>query len=236
MLRLVSPRGLPANVGPAERAAARRYGVAVRAILLDGARLALDGAEIGEGFHPIESAGSESWRWTNGEAVLHLPGGAGARHLTVEITDWHRLLQPEELRAKCTGDLQPVIQESQLILDKERVAFLRDVDIRIARRVDWSNGILEILDQLKKGRGGVPMGTTRTERRGTVGNRHFKLGQTVNELDFFQDFRGGKVKFFQERSESCHHHRGAKALVRWEPFKVIRKFLSPNGRHFLDLP
>lgn len=93
--RLVSPRGLPANTATSERGQARRFGVAVRAILLDDAPLAMDGPAIGDGFHGIEAAGSESWRWTNGEAVVHLPPSAARRRLTVLITDWHRMLQAE---------------------------------------------------------------------------------------------------------------------------------------------
>ncbi len=93
--RLVSPRGLPANTTAAEREQTRRFGVAVRAILVDDAPLALDGPAIGDGFHNLESAGSASWRWTNGEAVVHLPPSGARRRLTVQITDWHRMLQPE---------------------------------------------------------------------------------------------------------------------------------------------
>lgn len=93
--RLVSPRGLLANITAAERPEARRFGVAVRGILLDDAPLALDGPAIGDGFHTLESAGSASWRWTNGEAVVHLPPSGARRRLTVLITDWHRMLQPE---------------------------------------------------------------------------------------------------------------------------------------------
>ena len=95
LVRLVSPRGLPANTPVKERATARRFGVAVRAILLDDAPLVLDGPAIGDGFHTVESAGTASWRWTNGEAVVHLPPSGARRRLTVEITDWHRMLQPE---------------------------------------------------------------------------------------------------------------------------------------------
>ena len=93
--RLMSPRGLPANTASSERGQARRFGVAVRAILLDDVKLPLDGPAIGDGFHNIETAGSESWRWTNGEAVVHLPPSGARRRLTVLITDWHRMLQPE---------------------------------------------------------------------------------------------------------------------------------------------
>ncbi len=93
--RLVSPSGLPANTTEVERGRARRFGVAVRSILLDDAPLALDGPAIGDGFHNVEKAGSESWRWTNGEGIVHLPPSSARRRMTVLITDWHRMLQPE---------------------------------------------------------------------------------------------------------------------------------------------
>jgi hypothetical protein len=95
IVRLISPRGLPANTAEADRPRTRRFGVAIRSLLLDDAPLPLDSAAIGDGFHNIESAGSESWRWTNGEAVLHLPASAARRQLTVLINNWHQMLQPE---------------------------------------------------------------------------------------------------------------------------------------------
>jgi hypothetical protein len=95
IVRLISPRGLPANTAEADRPRTRRFAVAIRSLLLDDAPLPLDSAAIGDGFHNIESAGSESWRWTNGEAVLHLPASAARRQLTVLINNWHQMLQPE---------------------------------------------------------------------------------------------------------------------------------------------
>jgi len=95
MVRLLSPRGVPANIAEGERAGSRRFGVAIRTLLLDDAPIPLDGPAIGDGFHNMESAGGESWRWTNGEAVVHLPAYPTGRRLRVVISDWHRLLQPE---------------------------------------------------------------------------------------------------------------------------------------------
>ena len=95
IVRLISPRGLPANTAEADKPRTRRFGVAIRSLLLDDAPLPLDSAAIGDGFHNIESAGSESWRWTNGEAVLHLPASPARRQLTVLINNWHQMLQPE---------------------------------------------------------------------------------------------------------------------------------------------
>ena len=95
IVRLISPRGLPANTAEADKPRTRRFGVAIRSLLLDDAPIPLDSAAIGDGFHNIESAGTESWRWTNGEAVLHLPASPARRQLTVLINTWHQMLQPE---------------------------------------------------------------------------------------------------------------------------------------------
>jgi hypothetical protein len=94
LVQLRSPPGLPANIAESERAGSRRYGVAIRAMLLDDRPIPLDGPAIGNGFHAMEAAGPESWRWTDGEAVVHLPQAPEPRRLTVIISDWHRLLQP----------------------------------------------------------------------------------------------------------------------------------------------
>ena len=95
IVRLISPRGLPANTAEADRPRTRRFGVAIRSLLLDDAPIPLDSVAIGDGFHNIESAGSESCRWTNGEAVLHLPASPARRQLTVLINNWHQMLQPD---------------------------------------------------------------------------------------------------------------------------------------------
>jgi hypothetical protein len=89
---LLSPPGVPANTPAAQRATSRRYGVAIRGIMLDGSPVALDGPELAAGFHDPESAGRQTWRWTTGEALLALAPAAEPRRLTVEITDWHTLL------------------------------------------------------------------------------------------------------------------------------------------------
>lgn len=94
LVHLRSPPGLPANIAENERARSRRYGVAIRALRLGDQAIPLDGPAIGDGFHAVESAGDQSWRWTDGEAVVHLPPAPGAQRLTVVISDWHLLLQP----------------------------------------------------------------------------------------------------------------------------------------------
>ena len=94
-VRLISPRGIQPGTALADRARARRYGVAVRMIMLDGEKLELDGPAIGEGFHDREVMGSAVWRWTKGDAVLNLPPGDAPRRLMLDIFDWHRMLLPE---------------------------------------------------------------------------------------------------------------------------------------------
>jgi len=94
-LHLVSPRGVPATTTPAQRAAARRYGIAVRAIHLADIPVPLDGSAIGPGFHALESAGTQHWRWTDGHATLTVEPASTDRRLVVEITDWHTLLLPD---------------------------------------------------------------------------------------------------------------------------------------------
>ena len=89
---LLSPRGIPGNTPPAQHATARRYDVAIRAITLDDAPLPLDGPQIGTGFHAAETAGSQTWRWTDGAATLILEPAGTERRLAVAITDWHALL------------------------------------------------------------------------------------------------------------------------------------------------
>ena len=87
-VRLVSP----ARASPAPRDA-RRLGVAVTRVELDGVALSLEGGEIGRGFHPVEGDQKMRWRWTDGGAWLVLPHGGGPRRLVVTITDWHKDLR-----------------------------------------------------------------------------------------------------------------------------------------------
>ena len=73
---------------------ARRLGVCVVGLAVDGEALALDGAMPGRGFHALEGDERRRWRWTDGNAWLALPHREEARELTIHITDWHRVLQP----------------------------------------------------------------------------------------------------------------------------------------------
>ncbi len=95
LLRLLSPRGVPATTPPGQRALARRYGVAVRAIRIDDIPVPLDGSAIGAGFHAFETAGTQQWRWTTGDAVIEVEPAATERRLVVEITDWHTMLSAD---------------------------------------------------------------------------------------------------------------------------------------------
>jgi hypothetical protein len=67
---LSSRAAIPAETDP-EGIDARRLGVAIVAISLDGAPIALDDPRLGAGWHAPEG----NWRWTNGAALLHLPAG-----------------------------------------------------------------------------------------------------------------------------------------------------------------
>jgi hypothetical protein len=87
-VRLVSPR----RASPAPRDT-RRLGVAVMRLALNGSELALDGPELGRGFHPAEGNEKTRWRWTDGRAWLVLPHSTAARRLEVKISDWHLQLK-----------------------------------------------------------------------------------------------------------------------------------------------
>jgi hypothetical protein len=81
-----------ARASPAPRDP-RRLGVAVTRVELDGVGLALDGPEIGRGFHPSEGDQKMRWRWTDGNGWLVLPHSTSARRLVVTITDWYKNLR-----------------------------------------------------------------------------------------------------------------------------------------------
>ncbi len=56
----------------------RNLGIAVNRIAVDSRSMPLDDLRLSQGWHPKEG----SWRWTNGDAVLHV---TGARQLEVEL-------------------------------------------------------------------------------------------------------------------------------------------------------
>jgi hypothetical protein len=73
---------------------ARRLGVALAAIRLDKREIRLDAAAFGEGWHAPE----EAWRWTRGDAILHV-AGARALRFTLAI-DGHYPTQPPQPAAR----------------------------------------------------------------------------------------------------------------------------------------
>ncbi len=76
-LRLVSRTWVPAHATPAE-SDARRLGVAVARIWIDGRAASLDSAALARGWHAPE----RGWRWTDGNAELAL---AGIRRVAFEL-------------------------------------------------------------------------------------------------------------------------------------------------------
>jgi hypothetical protein len=70
---------------------ARRLGVVVTALVADDVALDLEGPALVEGFYPIERAAGAPWRWTDGDALLHLPG---VRRLRVSTHPGRRYVQP----------------------------------------------------------------------------------------------------------------------------------------------
>ena len=81
-VRLLSRSWVPAELGAGDADApptdARRLGVAVAGLRLDGTPLALDDARLGDGWHAPE----RFWRWTAGDAGVAV---AGARVLAFDL-------------------------------------------------------------------------------------------------------------------------------------------------------
>ena len=74
-LRLVSRSVVPAQFEP-DGTDHRRLGVAIAALSYAGKDIALDDPRLGGGWHPTEgNPNGDAWRWTDGDARLHLPGG-----------------------------------------------------------------------------------------------------------------------------------------------------------------
>ncbi|MBV9860669.1 MAG: Hint domain-containing protein [Alphaproteobacteria bacterium] len=104
-LRLVSRSWVPSELGP-NSSDARRLGVCVRRLLLDGREMPLDAGALEEGWHGPEGDGPQRWRWTGGAARLQ----SGAATIAVELCNsalyWTEAApnrvataHPEELRA-----------------------------------------------------------------------------------------------------------------------------------------
>jgi hypothetical protein len=70
--RIVSNAGVPAGINP-EAADCRTLGARIGAVFVGDQLVGLDDPALAEGFHPVEHAGAERWRWTDGAARLTLP-------------------------------------------------------------------------------------------------------------------------------------------------------------------
>jgi hypothetical protein len=81
-VRLRSRHVVPCEIDPAVEDR-RRLGLALRGVWFDGC--VAEAACYGHGFHPAEPAGP---RWTDGDALLHVPPGARRLRLGVDI--WQR--------------------------------------------------------------------------------------------------------------------------------------------------
>lgn len=89
-LTLVSKAARPCDLTPGETDA-RRLGVAIQELRVDGRVLDLDESAFGAGFLPVEREGEAAWRWTDGAATLNLSGPAMvevALHMVVQ--SWTR--------------------------------------------------------------------------------------------------------------------------------------------------
>ena len=91
-LQVLSPAYLP-HESPDSGPEARRFGVAVLEIAIDGRPLDLEGDALSAGFYAPEGEAQRRWRWTNGVGSVAIPAGEQARMVTLRITDWHELLR-----------------------------------------------------------------------------------------------------------------------------------------------
>ncbi len=63
----------------------RRLGALVTGVSVDGASVAMDDPRLARGFHAVERHGGHAVRWTDGSAVLSLPGGGAERRLEITV-------------------------------------------------------------------------------------------------------------------------------------------------------
>jgi hypothetical protein len=85
-LRLVSRSVVPAEIS-ADNADARRLGVAVVRLAVDGREVLADDPRRGAGWHPAEP----DWQWTDGDALLTC---AGVRRVEVTLLPLLRYWRP----------------------------------------------------------------------------------------------------------------------------------------------
>ena len=85
---LVSRHGSPADLAP-WRNDHRRLGLAIaRIVLRDAAgerEIALDSPALTRGWHPVERSAGAAWRWTDGAALLPLPGHDSQAILEIDL-------------------------------------------------------------------------------------------------------------------------------------------------------
>ena len=102
-VRLVSPYGMPAAVFD-ESGDTRRLGAQIALVLLDGEWVQVDSPMLADGFYPPEHDASGSWRWTDGDARLHLPRSDAPRLLALFVRDIMRhWIAPEQAAAFATA-------------------------------------------------------------------------------------------------------------------------------------
>jgi hypothetical protein len=77
-LRLVSASGRQ----PADR---RRLGVLVRALRVDGMTLPITDPRLGIGFYAPERHGTQTLRWTNGDAIITLGAAEDMRLIELDV-------------------------------------------------------------------------------------------------------------------------------------------------------
>jgi predicted Zn-dependent protease len=100
-LRLRSRSAVPEEM-PGAGSDTRRLGVAVARIALNGTVIALDDPRLGAGFFAIERAGGRSWRWTDGDAWLHLDA-SGWLDITLAFTLPYWVEAPAAFGAAAAG-------------------------------------------------------------------------------------------------------------------------------------
>ena len=81
-VRLQSRSFVPDERNP-DAGDARRLGVPLLALSVDGVPVALDDAALASGLHPVEHGPDGAWRWTNGDARLELAPRPQARVLEI---------------------------------------------------------------------------------------------------------------------------------------------------------
>lgn len=72
----------------------RTLGLCITTLTLDSKPIPLNNPILGPGFHPTETNGPQTWRWTNATAWITLPYTPNPQTLTLTLTNWHLNLTP----------------------------------------------------------------------------------------------------------------------------------------------